>query len=66
MNYYCSIVCTVPVRAGLLPSVRANVQIDKEKFASKGKNTPFHGREVQGRVKATIVKGKVVFYKEEE
>ena len=44
----------------------ATYLIDKEKFASKGKNTPFHGREVQGRVKATIVNGKVVYYKEEE
>jgi dihydroorotase len=36
--------------------------IDKNKFASKGRNTPFDGREVQGRIKATVVKGKVVYF----
>lgn len=35
--------------------------IDKNEFASKGKNTPFHGREVTGRVRATLVDGKVVY-----
>lgn len=35
--------------------------IDKEEFASKGKNTPFEGMQVYGRVKATIVDGKVVY-----
>ena len=35
--------------------------IDKNKFASKGRNTPFHGREVTGKVMATIVGGKVVY-----
>ena len=35
--------------------------IDKNEFASKGKNTPFHGREVTGRVCVTIVDGKVVY-----
>jgi dihydroorotase len=36
-------------------------KIDVNKFASKGKNTPFHGKEVVGRVKVTIVDGKIVF-----
>ena len=36
-------------------------RIDKNTFASKGRNTPFHGREVTGRVKCTICDGKVVF-----
>lgn len=35
--------------------------IDKNEFASKGKNTPFHGKEVTGRVCMTIMDGKVVF-----
>ncbi len=35
--------------------------IDKNNFASKGRNTPFHGREVFGKVKYTIVNGKVVY-----
>jgi dihydroorotase len=36
-------------------------RIDKEEFASKGKNTPFHGKEVVGKVKITIVEGKIVY-----
>lgn len=37
--------------------------IDKNRFASKGQNTPFHGRAVQGRVKYTISRG-TILYKE--
>jgi len=33
--------------------------IDKNAFRSKSKNTPFHGREVVGRVTHTIVGGKI-------
>lgn len=36
-------------------------KIDKNEFASKGKNTPFHGKEVIGRVKVTVVDGKIVY-----
>lgn len=36
-------------------------KIDKNEFASKGKNTPFHGREVTGRVCMTIMDGNVVY-----
>ena len=36
-------------------------KIDKTKFASKGRNTPFDGREVTGKVMATIVDGRVVY-----
>ena len=35
--------------------------IDKNKFASKGRNTPFHGRKVTGKVMCTIVDGAVVY-----
>ena len=35
--------------------------IDKNIFYSKSNNTPFHGRRVYGRVKYTIVAGKVVY-----
>ena len=35
--------------------------IDKNPFASKGRNTPFHGRTVRGKVKVTICDGKVVY-----
>lgn len=35
--------------------------IDKNTFASKGKNTPFHGRKVCGKVSTTIVGGYIVY-----
>lgn len=35
--------------------------IDPEEFASKGRNTPFSGMKVKGKVKYTIVKGKIVY-----
>ena len=36
-------------------------KIDKTTFASKGKNTPFHGYEVTGKVVCTICNGQVVY-----
>ncbi len=36
-------------------------KINKEEFKSKGRNTPFHDREVIGKVKYTLVNGKVVY-----
>ena len=36
-------------------------RIDAGQFASKGRNTPFHGREVKGRVKTTICGGRIVY-----
>lgn len=35
--------------------------IDKSTFASKGRNTPFDGRSVTGKVRATIVGGQIVY-----
>lgn len=35
--------------------------VDAEKFASKGRNTPFNGRTLKGKVKYTIVGGKVIY-----
>ncbi|MCR5796559.1 MAG: dihydroorotase [Eubacterium sp.] len=35
--------------------------IDKTEFLSKGKNTPFDGKKVKGRIYTTIVEGKVVY-----
>jgi dihydroorotase len=35
--------------------------IDPEQFASKGRNTPFAGRTVKGKVKYTIAKGKIIY-----
>ena len=35
--------------------------IDKEQFVSKGRNTPFHGRAVRGKVKYTISQGNIIY-----
>ncbi len=35
--------------------------VDPEQFASKGRNTPFAGRKLKGKVKYTIVHGEVVY-----
>ena len=40
---------------------RPEYTIDKNSFVSMGRNTPFHGRRVMGRVKATIVNGRPVY-----
>ena len=40
---------------------KVTYKIDKNTFLSKGKNTPFHGREVQGDVRCTLVDGKIVY-----
>ncbi len=37
------------------------ITVDREKFRSKGKNTPFHGWKLSGYVLFTIVGGRVVF-----
>jgi len=39
----------------------AEYVIDKGKFLSKGKNTPFHGKKVKGRVLYTIVSGDIKY-----
>ena len=35
--------------------------IDPQQFASKGRNTPFAGRRVKGKVKYTIVNGNMIY-----
>lgn len=35
--------------------------IDPQQFASKGRNTPFAGENVKGKVKYTIVKGEIIY-----
>jgi len=44
----------------------AEYTIDKNSFNSKGKNTPFHGRKVTGRVEYTLVSGKVIYKNQKE
>ena len=44
-----------------LVDLDAKYTIDKNKFFSKGKNTPFHGREVYGKVRYTLVDGKIKY-----
>lgn len=39
--------------------------IDKNKFASKGRNTPFDGWKVKGKVLCTICNGKIVYQEKE-
>lgn len=38
--------------------------IDAAKFASKSRNTPFHGRKVTGAVRATIAGGEIIYQAE--
>ena len=38
--------------------------IDPEKFYSKGRNTPFAGKEVYGKIYYTIADGKIAFRQE--
>ncbi len=40
---------------------QAEYVIDAAEFASKGRNTPFQGRKVKGKVRGTIVNGKIVY-----
>lgn len=40
---------------------KAAYKIDKNSFVSKGKNTPFHGKDVIGKVELTMVNGNIVF-----
>lgn len=43
---------------------QAEYEIDKESFASRARNTPFHGRRVHGRVEVTVVDGRIVYERE--
>lgn len=45
----------------VLVDLNKEIVIDKEKFASKGKNTPFHGRKYFGQVIMTIKGGKLIY-----
>lgn len=45
----------------VLVDLKKEIVVDKEKFASKGKNTPFNGRKYFGEVVMTIKGGKVIY-----
>lgn len=45
--------------------IKTRWKIDKTKFYSKSRNTPFHGRSVKGRAEAAVVGGRVVWRKHE-
>lgn len=45
----------------VIADVTTSYKIDKNSFVSKGKNTPFDGMTVTGRVEKTFVDGKIVF-----
>lgn len=44
-----------------IASDKEEYEIDVQKFYSKGKNSPFHGKKVKGKIMYTIVDGKVVY-----
>lgn len=45
----------------VIADMESEYTIDKNTFVSKGKNTPFHGTKVYGRIYYTIVEGKIVY-----
>lgn len=50
----------------VLLDIDKSYKIDKDSFLSKGKNTPFHGWQVNGLPVKTLVNGKVVYEYEED
>lgn len=38
----------------------ASYVVDRDKLASRARNTPYHGRTIHGRARATIVRGRLV------
>ena len=49
----------------ILVDIEHPYKIDKNKFASKGRNTPFDGWEVKGRVLYTLCDGKIIYQEED-
>ena len=45
----------------VIADIEKSYVIDSSKFVSKGKNTPFNGKEVYGRIEKTFVNGKIVY-----
>ncbi|MBQ1310725.1 MAG: dihydroorotase [Blautia sp.] len=48
----------------IVADVKEEYTIDREQFLSKGKNTPFDGWKVKGRILYTICDGKIVYREE--
>ncbi|RKI40072.1 dihydroorotase [bacterium D16-51] len=48
----------------VVADITEEYEINPEEFFSKGKNTPFAGKKVFGRIDVTIVDGKVVYQRE--
>lgn len=48
----------------IVVDVSEEYEIDKEKFASKGRNTPFDGWKVKGKILYTLCDGKIVYQQE--
>ena len=41
--------------------LNAHYQIDKNTFVSKGKNTPYNGKWVYGKILYTIMRGDIIY-----
>lgn len=50
----------------VIAEIDKKYMIDSSQFASKGKNTPFDGKEVKGRIELTMVDGEIVYCMEEK
>ena len=48
----------------VIADINEEYVIDSDKFLSKGKNTPFNGKKVRGKILYTLCSGKVVFKEE--
>ncbi len=49
----------------VVADITEEYEINPEEFFSKGKNTPFAGKKVFGRIDATIVDGKIVYQRKQ-
>lgn len=45
----------------VIADIKEEYRIDSSRFASKGKNTPFHGMPVTGRIEMTMKDGEIVY-----
>lgn len=45
----------------VIADIDAEITVDANRFESKGKNTPLHGRKLKGKILATLLKGRFVY-----